>query len=219
MSNAFPKYSLGENAMNEFQQYDSDLRACQLCQKELCYKNVDPSVDDEKVVPKPILTGIRTKPIMLIGQAPGIKEYSTGKPFQGQAGQDIRKVFAQVGVDEFNELVWSTAVVKCYPSRKWVKNTRRGGSRIEDETPSTRMVKNCQSFLEHQIELVKPRVVVTLGGFPIKAYLRLRGRKVSEGKLSEFVGRSEEWEGRKIIFFPHTSGSSRWLNSPENSLY
>jgi len=201
---------------NKYQQFDDKLQSCRRCESILKEKKVDPSLNDERVVPKPIVSGIKKKPIMLIGQAPGIHEYQTGKPFQGQAGQDIRKIFQDIGISNFDEYVWSSAVVKCYPGRKQVKSKKREGFRVEDEVPPISMVMNCQSFLSRQIELAEPKIIVTLGGFPLKAYLRLQDRPASEGKLEKFVGTKDSWEGKTIIFFPHTSGSSRWLNSHAN---
>ncbi len=201
--------------MNLYQQYDHDLARCNACAALLQQKPVDPSVSDQRVSVKPIVKGILEKPVMLIGQAPGIKEYESGKPFQGSAGKEIRSIFSEIGLSRFDEQVWSTAVVKCYPGRKWVKK-RDGGRRIEDETPSTSMVKNCQPFLERQIALVKPKVIVTLGGFPLKAYLRLRGEPTSSARLEHYVGKVELWNDCSVVFFPHTSGASRWLNKHAN---
>lgn len=198
--------------MDIYKQFDEDLKNCQKCKSILGDKYVDPLCSKEKVEPRPVISGIKKKPIMLIGQAPGIREYETGKPFQGQAGQDIRAIFQNIGVSNFDEYVWSSATVKCFPGRKIVKKRKTSGFRVEDEKPSLIMEKNCQPLLLRQIELAEPKVIVTLGGFPLKAYLRLQNRPVSEGKL----GKKEFWKGKSIIFFPHTSGSSFWLNSEVN---
>jgi len=200
-------------ATDPYQSFDQQLRSCTRCAALLADKAVDPTTGAERVVPRPIVLGIEPRPIMLIGQAPGIREYESGRPFQGQAGQEIRAIFAQLGLHEFDRQVWSTAVVRCYPGRKQVRD-RRGRLRVGDEMPTTAMIQNCQPFFQGQFELVRPRIVVTLGSLPLKAYLRLRGRPASEGTLEQFIGRSESWQGRQVIFFPHTSGSSRWLNDP-----
>ncbi|MDZ7698486.1 MAG: uracil-DNA glycosylase family protein [Deltaproteobacteria bacterium] len=96
---------------------------------------------------------------MLIGQAPGLREDETEKPFHGQAGQGIRKVFEDIGISDFDEFVWSSAVVKCYPGRKLVKSKRQQGFRSVDEIPPASMVKNCQPFLMRQIELAEPKIM------------------------------------------------------------
>jgi len=193
-----------------YKQFDEDLKNCQKCKSILGDRYVDPLCSQVKVEPRPVISGIKKKPIMLIGQAPGIREYETGKPFQGQAGQNIRAIFQNIGISNFDECVWSSATVKCFPGRKKVKKSNGSGLRVEDEKPSPMMEKNCQPFLLRQIELVEPKVIITLGGFALKAYLRLQGRTVSDGKLEKFVGKKEYWQGKSIIFFPHTSGTSRW---------
>lgn len=204
------------NILDIYKQFDEDLKNCQKCKSILGGRYVDPLCTNEKVEPRPIISGIKKKPIMLIGQAPGIREYETGKPFQGQAGRDIRVIFQNLGISNFDEYVWSSATVKCFPGRKKVEKRRGSGFRVEDEKPSPMMVKNCQSLLLRQIELAEPKVIVTLGGFSLKAYLSLQGRPVSEGKLENFVGKKASWKDKTVVFFPHTSSSSFWLNSEVN---
>lgn len=176
---------------------------------------VDPRRSPQCVVPRPIVSGVRVKPIMLIGQAPGLTEYETGKPFQGDAGKGIRTIFEEVGIPRlhFDELVYSSAVVKCFPGSK---AKLRAGKVREDVFPSAQMIRNCQSFFEDQITLADPQIIVTLGGLPLKTYLKMTDRKTNMVKLENFVGTKEQWNGRTVIFFPHTSGASRWLNSSEN---
>lgn len=154
--------------MNPYETFDTDLRSCRRCAAELSKFSVDPSRSDETVEPRPIVTGIRPKPILLIGQAPGISEYKSGKPFQGPAGQKIRQIFADSGVPDFDSLVFSSAVVKCYAGRKF----RKKGDptlKCEDRAPTPTMIKNCQTFFERQIDLVDPRIIVTLGLAPLSA--------------------------------------------------
>lgn len=202
--------------MNSYQRFDKDLRECRKCESILAKYLIDPCVSDDIVVPRPVASPIEKKPILLIGQAPGIKEYETQKPFQGSAGQRIRTIFADVGVDDFDTQVYSSAVVKCYPGRKYKKEGhQQAGS--QDRLPSSSMVQNCRSFLERQIELVEPDVVITLGSFPLKEYLLLSSHHSREvPKLEEYVGRSQQWGGKTVVFFPHTSGNARWLNDETN---
>lgn len=204
--------------IDAYQTLDNAMRACRKCATLLSGKCVDPLKNDQHVDPRPIVSGIRPMPIMLIGQAPGITEYATGQSFKGDAGQEIRGVFDEVGVSRsrFDNCVYSSAVAKCFPGSKKVANRRKSGFRREDEVPSVEMVRNCQPFFEEQIRLADPKVIVTLGGFSLKAYLKLTGRKPGEARLENFIGRKENWNGRTVIFLPHTSGASRWLNSNDN---
>ncbi|OMI09269.1 hypothetical protein BSN85_17200 [Bradyrhizobium brasilense] len=147
---------------------------------------------------------------MLIGQAPGLTEYDSGLPFQGQAGKDIRSFFAACDVrsDEFDRVVYQTSAVKCFPGRKANKD------RWEDRPPDSKILQSCSGFLRSQIEIVNPHILVCLGGVAAKAVDDLRGRPGR--KLGEIVGEVEEWGDRYIIFLAHTSRSSRFLNDEEN---
>lgn len=204
--------------MSQFEQFESDLRTCRKCEGILSGKCVDARVSDERVQPRPILSGLRQKPIMLIGQAPGLTEYQTGKPFQGQAGQDIRSVLADCGVstEQFAQLVQTAAVVKCFPGSKIVPNRRKPGVRREDERPSSSMINNCRPLLERQIVLCDPKIIVLLGGLPLGALLRMSGATSAKAELAAYVGRVVQWGARRVIPFPHTSGSSFWLNDMAN---
>lgn len=203
--------------MDLYSQFDADLRACRKCESILGQIPVDPSVSSQCVKPRPIVSGIRQKPILLIGQAPGISEYESGKPFQGRAGQKIREIFRSLGINDFDQMVYSSALVKCYAGRKYRKASNPA-SGCEDRVPTTEMVKNCRPFLERQLALVEPQIVVTLGSFPLKAYLKMAGFPAQKATLEAYVGTSHTWNGRSVVFFPHTSGGARWLNSSENKL-
>jgi uracil-DNA glycosylase len=203
--------------MDLYKQFDSDLAACTLCKSILQSYKVDPCASNEIVVPRPVVSGIRPKPLMVIGQTPGLTEYRTGKPFQGQAGQGIRGILAEVGISDFDTAVFSSAVVKCFPGRKHRK-ANDPNSKCEDRQPPSSMIKNCRPLLERQIMLANPSVIITLGGLALDAYLEISGQGKSSSLLSEFVGTSQDWNGRTIVFFPHTSGGSRWLNEASNKV-
>lgn len=201
--------------MTDFLRFDNALRACNKCSDLFTRNKIDPREGDVTVLPRPIVSGIREKPVLLIGQAPGFTEYRTGKPFQGDAGQGIRAIFDELGLprNRFDELVYSSAAMKCFPGSKPVL---RGGKTREDIVPTALMLEHCRPFLEQQIELVKPKVIVTLGIVPLKRYLTLTGRNATGALLTDFVGTTGQWGGARVIFFPHTSGASRWHNEPAN---
>lgn len=207
-----------EENVSPLEQFDTDLGACRKCEGILYRKFVGGRVSDERVQPRPIVSGLRQRPIMLIGQAPGLTEYQTGKSFQGPAGQEIRAVFAECGVtsERFPRVVQTSAVVKCFPGSKLVPSRRKPGVHREDEKPSATMIKNCRPLLERQIVLCDPDVIVLLGGLPLQVFLRMSGAVCTKAELAAFVGRIVQWGKRKVIPFPHTSGSSFWLNDPAN---
>ncbi len=111
--------------------------------------------------------GVEKARIMLIGEAPGRDEDLAGKPFVGPAGQLLDKMLASIGLDE--STVHITNVVYWRPP----------GNR----TPTPQEVQVCEPFLERQIALVAPEVVLLLGGAAAKQVLdsqdgimRLRGK-------------------------------------------
>src|SRR5690606_32636087 len=123
-----------------------DIQACRKCEASLARYGV---------CPRPISSTGERRPIMLLGQAPGITEYHTGQPFQGGAGRAIRELFRISGVSDFDRLVYQTSVMKCFPGRLPTASS--------DRTPSAAEVKNCAPFLTQQIRFLQPRILVCLG--------------------------------------------------------
>ncbi len=191
------------------------MRECRRCESILAECSIDPCVSDDAVIPRPVTPPIEKRPILLIGQAPGFKEYETQEPFQGPAGQKIRNILADAGVNDFETQVYSSAVVKCYPGRKYKKKDNpQAGS--QDRVPPASMIRNCRPFLERQMGLVEPDVIITLGSLPLKEYLFFTGQAPIMAKLENYVGRSQRWDEKTVVFFPHTSSGAYWLNREAN---
>jgi uracil-DNA glycosylase len=195
----------------DFQSLDAQIRACTRCEAVLAKSPENPPDNRTPVRPRPVLSVPFRAPIMLLGQAPGLEEYRTRKPFSGGAGHGVRDLFVSCGLPRanFDAAVYQTSVVKCYPGRK------ENNGQWEDRVPCAAMKRNCETFLFRQIKAVSPRLIVTLGAFAAKELDRLRGKRCRR-TLEEMVGLIEDWEGIRIIFLPHTSGKNRFLNKPEN---
>ncbi len=120
--------------------------------------------------------------VMIVGEAPGREEDLAGKPFVGRAGQLLDKMLAAIGLTEDD--VHITNVVYWRPP----------GNR----TPTPQEVQVCRPFLERQIELVAPDVLMTLGGPAATALLGI------EGGIMRARGRWRELEagGRKVPVMP-----------------
>jgi uracil-DNA glycosylase len=141
-------------------------------------------------------------PILLVGQAPGPREGSFGRPFAWTAGKTMFRWFhAALGVseDEFRAHVYIAAVARCFPGK-----AKGGGDRRPDPDETAR----CRTYLEREVAILKPRLVLPVGAMAIEQVL---GRKVA---LAEVVG--VPLEGRyhgqacDIICLPHPSGASTW---------
>lgn len=150
----------------------------------------------------PIVAGRASDRVMIIGQAPGAVELTTGLPFSGRAGAELRRWLAQAGIDE-DHLPYRTSITKCFPGK--------AASGAGDRRPSPPEVALCAPWLEAELALVRPRVILLVGTLAIE---RFWGRV----PLSDAVGRSGLDGERVLIPLPHPSGASRWLNQPENRL-
>jgi DNA polymerase len=106
--------------------------------------------------------GERTSRVMLVGEQPGNDEDLEGKPFVGPAGRLLDRALAEAGIDRSDAYV--TNVVKHF---KW---TGKGKRRMH-KTPSAREIAACLPWLEKEIELIKPEVLVCLGATAAKALL------------------------------------------------
>lgn len=123
--------------------------------------------------------GLRRARLLLVGEQPGDREDRQGRPFVGPAGALLARAFAEAGIDR--DLVYVTNAVKHF---KW-KPAPRGKRRIHDK-PSWTEIGACLPWLEAEIRLVEPALVVCLGATAAQAMLgrsfrvtRDRGRVLS----------------------------------------
>jgi uracil-DNA glycosylase len=106
--------------------------------------------------------GTATARAIFIGEQPGDSEDKLGRPFVGPAGKLLDRALEQAGIDR--ELVYVTNVVKHF---KW---TPRGKRRLH-EKPNAREIAACRPWLQAELELVKPEVLVCLGATAAQALL------------------------------------------------
>lgn len=141
--------------------------------------------------------------VMLIGQAPGRQEAAGGQPFMGPAGRRLFAWLERIGIDEhsFRRQVYMTAVTKCYPGPS------AGGH--GDRLPSAAERALCRPFLDRQVRLVNPRLVILVGRLAIETFL-------GQVRLADAVGRSFDRAERRWLPLPHPSGASTWLNQPRH---
>jgi uracil-DNA glycosylase len=162
------------------------LRACALCPR----------------MHKPVVTGgAVVSRMLLVGQAPGVKEPVLGRPFAWTAGKTLFGWFDEVcGIDEhaFRESIYMAAVCRCFPG----KNSAGG-----DRVPDSGEISNCARWLLREIEILKPRLVVPVGKLAIQQF-------ISFEKLTEVIGNSFRitYHGYSmdLIPLPHPSGASPW---------
>jgi uracil-DNA glycosylase len=136
----------------------------------------------------------------LFGQAPGIVEGEERLPWRGRAGRTLRR-WLELEEDEFYATFYCASVTRCYPGRA---PTGRG-----DRTPTPREQELCSFWCDRELELLRPRLIVTVGGL---ALLRLLGL----ASLTPAVGERYELDGTPVVPLPHPSGASGWLNDAAN---
>ncbi len=113
---------------------------------------------------------------MIVGEAPGKDEDSTREPFTGPAGRLMDRIWASVGMDTKDWYL--TNVVLCRPVAPY-------GSGRQNLTPKAEQRDKCRPFLDEQIRLLKPRLIVTVGATATAALLGARNIRMGDyrGKL------------------------------------
>ena len=169
------------------------MHACRLC--------LEAGYD---IYPRAIFSGGVGARIMLIGQAPGVTEKEAGRPFNAGSGTRLFKWLEGAGIEEvwFRETQYMTAVTKCYPGR-----SKSGGG---DRVPSRAEQRLCRPYLDREIALIDPRLVIPVGRLAIGLFYP------SNVPLVKVIGTHKQVDGRWIVPLPHPSGASRWHQSEAN---
>jgi len=140
--------------------------------------------------------------VLLVGQAPGPHEGQLGRPFAWTAGKTMFRWFeSSVGLSErdFRRTVYMAAVARCFPGKA------KGGG---DRRPAPEEISRCRPFLEREVALLRPKLVIPVGTLAIEQVL---GHK---GPLVDVVGRAvrARYHGVEMdaVCLPHPSGASTW---------
>jgi uracil-DNA glycosylase len=151
----------------------------------------------------PVVTGMPVmSPVMLIGQAPGVREGPAGKPFAWTAGKTMFGWFEQLGLteDDFRQRVYMAAVCRCFPG----KAPSGGGDRVPDDGE----VERCSKHLHAEARILKPRLVIPVGKLAIEQMFP------EMEKLVEIIGTQQRAKLGTVevdaIPLPHPSGASTW---------
>jgi uracil-DNA glycosylase len=148
----------------------------------------------------PVLEGHAAQRAYLFGQAPGVLEGAERRPWRGRAGQTLRR-WLELDEATFYATFYCASVTRCYPGR-----ARSGGG---DRTPTTHEQELCSLWLEWELRLLDPELIVAVGGLAARRLLGTRS-------LADCIGGTFDRHGTPVIPLPHPSGVSRWLNAPAN---
>ncbi len=128
--------------MSELQSLYREIQRCEKCILSQGRTNVVPGEGPENA------------DILFIGEGPGFHEDRQGRPFVGAAGQYLEELLASIGLRR--DQVYICNVVKCRPPA--------------NRDPLPEEIEACRPYLDRQIELVRPRLIVTLGRFSMARY-------------------------------------------------
>lgn len=169
---------------------ERDLRVCRAC--------VDAGHPLESM---PVLAPGHGQRAYLYGQAPGVQEGLERRPWRGRAGRTLRGWLA-LDEETFYETFYCASVTRCYPGRA---PSGRG-----DRKPTPEEQALCAFWRERELEILRPQLVVTVGGLAAKHLLGI-------ATVNECVGNKYELAGGVVaVPLPHPSGASSWLNSTAN---
>ncbi len=122
--------------------------------------------------------GPRDAPIFIIGEAPGAKEDEAGEPFVGRAGKLLDEILGSYGLSR-NQNVFISNIVKCRPPKNRV--------------PGKTEVGTCFPYLEQQIQLINPEILLLLGATALKSYAG------TSEKITSLRGRWWKEKGRQVM--------------------
>jgi uracil-DNA glycosylase len=148
----------------------------------------------------PVVEGHDGQRAYILGQAPGIVEGEERRPWRWKAGQTLRR-WLEMDEDVFYETFYCAAVTRCYPGR--------AESGDGDRRPKAPERKLCSFWREWELRLLRPKLIVPVGGLAISELLGI-------SSLDDAIGKSFPHGEAKAIPLPHSSGVSRWLNKPAN---
>ncbi|MHB8095372.1 MAG: uracil-DNA glycosylase [Candidatus Aminicenantales bacterium] len=162
---ARPPRGTADAPLPSFAEIEAQVLSCRLCPLSRLRTHAVPG------------EGNKRTEIVFVGEAPGRDEDLQGRPFIGRAGQLLTKIIEAMKFKR--EEVYITNVVKCRPP--------------ENRTPNPDEVRLCSPYLVAQIDLIAPRVIVTLGKVPTDYFVPGRA------SIGERRGRFFEYKGIKVM--------------------
>ena len=160
------------NAEESLAQIAEEVSTCIACKLHSSRKNAVPG------------EGPAHSDLIFIGEGPGFHENEQGRPFVGAAGKFLEELLGTIGLRR--EDVFIGNVVKCRPP----------GNR----DPMVEEIEACTPYLKRQIEVINPKVIITLGRFSMARYF-------PEAKISQIHGQPKEINGRLIVPMYHPAAA------------
>ena len=153
----------------------------------------------------PVSGGAVKSDVMIIGQAPGPREPTLKRPFAHTAGKTLFRWFEQFcGMNEaaIRSQIYFAAVCRCFPGKN---------SSGTDRVPAPDEIRNCSSWMEDEIRILRPRLIIPVGRLAIVQFIDC-------ARLEKVIGRkfrvTRAGHRCDLIPLPHPSGASPWHKIP-----
>ncbi len=159
-------------AEQELKQIAKEVSDCTKCPLHYSRKNAVPG------------EGPAHAKIMFIGEGPGFYENEQGRPFVGAAGKFLDELLEKIHLKRSD--VFITNVVKCRPPK--------------NRDPEPEELAACDAYLERQIQVINPKVIVTLGRYSM-------GRFLPNAKISQVHGRASQVNGPLVVAMYHPAAA------------
>ena len=159
----------------QLEELHNEIRQCALCPLHKTRTNAVPG------------EGPITSSVMFVGEAPGAKEDESGRPFVGKSGELLISMIQEIGLSR--NTVFITSILKSRPPR--------------NRSPTKAEIDTCRPYLERQIEIINPQIVVLLGGVAISSL-------IGPWKVSEAHGKFYENGDRKYFMTYHPAAALRF---------
>jgi uracil-DNA glycosylase len=148
----------------------------------------------------PVLEGGPGQQALIVGQAPGVVEGEERRPWRGRAGKTLRR-WLDLDEGAFYATFYCAALTRCYPGRHPSGRGDRSATRAELDL--------CAFWLDWELRLLRPRLVLPVGGLAVR-------RLLGPARLTESIGLRFSLGEAVAVPLPHPSGASGWLNDRGN---
>jgi uracil-DNA glycosylase len=180
---------------NGFDEFDKEKELKELKLQINSINNCNLKDNSKKIV---LGDGNINSPIMLVGEAPGAEEDSVGQTFLGEVGDLLKKMLNAINIKKEN--IYSTYAVNYRPP--------------EDRKPTTAEIKRYSQFLQKQISIIKPEIIILMGSTAMESLTGLKNKiSMERGKWKEIIVKNKNY---KVII---TFNPSYLLRVPENKKY
>lgn len=153
----------------------------------------------------PVSGGAIVTEVIIIGQAPGPREPTLKRPFAHTAGQTLFRWFEKFcGMNEaaVRSKIYFAAVCRCFPGKS---------SSGTDRVPGPDEIENCSSWMDREIDILRPRLVIPVGRLAIAQFIECTRLESVIGKKFRVRRAEHRFE---LIPLPHPSGASPWHKIP-----